>query len=145
MARIEWVKQRLENWALWKAREQGGGLGFSSTTSFLHDVDSSRYRESRVPVDEAEAWVTDLGVEAFKLGRGHLYETLRLIYLEGCGIREAARAMQRAESTIKAHLDQADNALALWFNERKRHQAEERAAREQAQAQARAYRAPGVD
>ena len=64
MARIEWVKQRLENWALFKAREAGGGLGFASQSSFLGEADSSRYRESRIPIDDVDASVTDEAVES---------------------------------------------------------------------------------
>jgi hypothetical protein len=128
VARVEWVKQRLENWALWKARECGGGLGFSTTTSFLHDADTSRYRESTIPVDEVEASVTNEAVESLKLGRGHLYETLSHVYVDGIGIKETARRMRRAESTIYAHLEQAENCLAQWFRERSERQA---AAREQ--------------
>lgn len=138
MARIEWVKQRLENWALWKARESGGGLGFSSTTSFLHEVDSSRYREAKIPIDEVDASVTDQGVELLKLGNGHLYETLHLVYIAGVGIRATAARMCRAESTIKSHLDQADHRLASWFLERKRQQQEARQAREAAHETVRA-------
>jgi hypothetical protein len=123
MARIEWVKQRLENWALWKERERGGGLGFSSTTSFLHDADTSRYREARVPVDEVDASVTDQAVESLRPVRSHLFETLHFIYPGGLGIKETARRMARAESTIKAHLDQADHALKLWFDDRRERQA----------------------
>jgi hypothetical protein len=44
--------------------------------------------------------------------------TLYLIYIEGAGIRGAARYMCKAESTIKANLDQADHALSQWFTER---------------------------
>ena len=127
MARIECVKHRLDNWALWKARNEGGGLGFSSTTSFLHEVDSSRYREARIPVDEVDAGVTDQAVESLRPDRSHLYETLLLIYLRDSGIKGAARETGRAESTIKAHLDQADQVLAQWFTERQRRQAELRA------------------
>jgi hypothetical protein len=128
MARIEWVKQRLENWALWKARDGAGGLGFSATTSFLHEVDTSRYRESRIPVDEVDASVTEEAIEALKFERSHIYHTLHFIYLHGLGIKETARQMQRAESTIKAQLDQADTILSVWFADRKRRGEEARAA-----------------
>ncbi len=118
MARIEWVKYRLDNWALWKAREQGGGLGYSSRTSFLHDVTPDRYREAVIPVDEVDASITDQAVESLKPERAHLHRTLLCIYLLGRGIKATARDMGKAESTIKAHLDQADQALAQWFRDR---------------------------
>jgi hypothetical protein len=130
MARIEWVKQRLENWALWHERLAGGGLGYATTSSFLREVDSSRYRESWIPVDDVEAGVTDTAVASLKVGREHLYETLALIYLKGAGVREASRALGLNESTIHAHLGQADAHLAQWFTERKRQQAEQLAERQ---------------
>lgn len=115
MARIEWIKIRLNNWALWKARESAGGLGFAKQSVLLSEA-VDRYRESVLPVDEVDAVTTNAAVESLRQGRGHLYMTLQLIYVKGVGIKEAARQMSRAESTIKANLDQADHALREWFN-----------------------------
>jgi hypothetical protein len=120
MARIEWVRQRLENWALWHERGRGGGLGYATQSVLLTErVDGDR-AEAWVPVDEVEAAVTDEAVDALKLGYGHLHKTLQLFYLRGAGIKETARVMQRAESTIKAQLERSDALLATWFAERKR-------------------------
>lgn len=130
MARIEWVKQRLENWSLWHERGRGGGLGFSKQAAFLNLLGGSHSDGPQVPVDEVEASVTHQAVESLKLGSGHLHKTLQLIYLRGVGIKQAAKTMQRAESTIKAQLDQADAKLAAWFTERQRQQAEARKAYE---------------
>lgn len=127
MARIEWVRQRLENWALWHERRHSAGLGYASSSVFLAErVDQSR--DVWVPVDEIEASETDQAVEALKLGYGHLHRTLQLIYLRGVGIKAAALTMRRAESTIHAQLARADLLLALWFADRKRQR--EAAARE---------------
>lgn len=119
MARIEWVRQRLENWALWHERGCGGGLGYATQSVLLSEpVDGGR--QAWVPVDEIDAAITDEGVESLKLGHGHLHDTLHLFYLRGIGIKETARLMARAESTIKAQLERADQLLALWFADRKR-------------------------
>lgn len=118
MARIEWVKHRLNNWAEWKAREAGGGLGFASQSSFLKEAAQDGYREALVPVDAVDASVTDLGVESLRGAKVHLYETLRAMYVQGLGVKESARRLCKAESTIKAHLEQADHALSQWFSER---------------------------
>jgi len=119
MARIEWVKQRLDNWALWKEREAHGGSGFYAETSFLKEGSSQGgYRETVIPVDEVDASVTNAAVESLRLTRSHLYVTLQLIYIRDTGIKGAAREMSRAESTIKANLDQADHAIAVWFRNR---------------------------
>jgi len=117
MARIEWVKQRLENWALWKDRESRGGLGYATTSVLLSEA-VDRYREVALPVDEVDASTTNIAVESLRAGRSHLYMTLQLIYIAGVGVRETSRRMARAESTIKANLDQADHALSQWFGER---------------------------
>lgn len=120
MARIEWVKLRLDNWALWKDKESSGGLGWASQAAFLNEASTDRYRESRIPIDDVDAGLTNTGVESLKAPpRSHLYETLQLIYPRGLGIRETARRTGCAESTIKARLEQADRVLADWFAERK--------------------------
>ena len=118
MARIEWIKHRLDNWALWKAREAGDGRGWASQSAFLGTFDADRYREARIPIDEVDASVTDQAVEALLPERGHLYRTLQGVYPLALGIRETARQEGVAESTIKARLEQADQALRVWFNER---------------------------
>jgi hypothetical protein len=118
MARIEWIKQRLENWAMWKERGEAGGRGWASQSPFLNTVVTGGYRQCMVPVDDVEASITNDAVESLRLTRGHLYETLQSIYPRGLGIKETARRMLRAESTIKAQLDQADHAIAAWLEER---------------------------
>jgi hypothetical protein len=117
MARIEWVKHRLDNWAMWKDRQSKGGLGYATRSVLLSEA-VDRYRESIIPVDDVDAELTNSAVESLRSGRSHLYMTLQYIYVQGIGIRETARRMQRVESTIKANLDQADHALSAWFGER---------------------------
>jgi hypothetical protein len=121
MARIEWVQQRLENWARWHANTSSGGLGYATQAAFLAIAAGRDHaNQARIPIDEIEASTTDEAVEALKLGYGHLHQTLRLFYLKGVGIKGTAQTMRRAESTIKAQLAQADALLAAWFTDRKR-------------------------
>jgi hypothetical protein len=116
MARVEWVKQRFENWALWKERENRGGLGFYTSSSFTWTmVDTSGYRELLSTVDDVEAQQTDAAVSALLATQPQLHRTLVLIYLEDKGIRNTALAMCKAESTIKANLEKADHAVAAWL------------------------------
>lgn len=117
MARIEWVKLRLNNWALYKARDAGGGLGFATRSALLREP-SGGYRESIIPIDDTDAALTNQAVEALNPGRVHLYDTLQCIYIQDTGVRGAALQRGKAESTIKAQLDQADHALSAWFGER---------------------------
>lgn len=116
MARIEWVKQRLDNWALWKERENRGGLGFYTSSSFTWDVvDTSGYREMMSTVDDIEAGKTDKAVQSLLGEHAQLHRTLALIYLEDKGIRATSLLMCRAESTIKANLEKADLLIATWL------------------------------
>jgi DNA-directed RNA polymerase specialized sigma24 family protein len=116
MARIEWVKQRLENWVRWKQREQSSGLGFYSQSAFLRvAVDGSGYRDAAIPVDDNEGRATDEAVQALLGTHPHLHRTLLLIYLEDTGIRNAAAREGCAESTIKARLEQADHHIATFL------------------------------
>ncbi|MEN9903690.1 MAG: hypothetical protein RLZZ555_255 [Pseudomonadota bacterium] len=125
MARIEWVSSRLAIWGAWKARREDAGLGFARVNILLSLGGGGQggYRESSVPINELEAAETDRAVESLKLVKSHLYLTLQYIYVRNTGIRLAAQRMQRAESTIKAQLEQADAEIARWF-EARREQAE---------------------
>lgn len=118
MARTEWVKLRLDNWALWKDRESRGGLGFATQAAFLKEVSSDRYRESIVPCDEVDASVTDQAVESLRMSRPALYQVLQLYYIKGCGVQGVMRAVGCARATVHANLDQADRAIARWFSDR---------------------------
>ena len=116
MARIEWVKHRLENWALWKEKESRGGLGYATASVLLNEVvDRSREIDISGTVDDVDAGHTNAAVESLRPARLHLYQVLHLIYIDGVGVRETSRRMARAESTIKSNLDQADHALSAWF------------------------------
>lgn len=117
MARVEWVKLRLNNWALWKVREQSGGLGWASQSAFCNEPKGG-YRESIVPVDDVDAELTNQAVESLKVPHAHLYTTLQCIYPHGIGIQATARQLFKVESTVKAYLDQADHYLAQWFRDR---------------------------
>ena len=70
------------------------------------------------PGDEVDAALTDQAVESLRGPRPHLHRVLYLVYVDGMGIRQAAVAMARAESTVKANLEAADHALAVWFRAR---------------------------
>jgi DNA-directed RNA polymerase specialized sigma24 family protein len=124
MARIEWVKQRLENWARWKQREQGNGLGFYTQSAFLRiAVDGGGYREPSIPVDDVEGRATDDAVQSLLGTHPHLHRTLVLIYVEDTGQQAAAVQLACALSTVKARLEQADHQIATFL--RLRAQAQE--------------------
>lgn len=117
MARIEWVKTRLDNWARWRCQMAGNGLGFSSQSSFLNDAPGSD-REARIPVDEIEASVTHEAVESFKDSRRAVYEVLYCMYPFGLGVSGTCRRLECERANVYALLDVADRLLAAWFAER---------------------------
>lgn len=121
MARIEWVKRRLENWATWHAKASIGGVGFSSRSVLLAEPRGSAF-DTWVPVIESEAEETHQAVESLREGKSHLHRALELFYLKNKSHAQIATAMAKADSTVKAYFDQADVAIAHWLEG----QAEER-------------------
>jgi hypothetical protein len=117
MARIEWVKTRLDNWARWRCQMAGNGLGFSSQASFLNDSPGAD-REAKIPLDEIEASITHEGVEALKSTRPHVYQVLYCMYPFGLGVSGTCRRLECERANVYALLDVADRLLATWFAER---------------------------
>lgn len=127
MARLEHIKERLENWAIWASR--GSGLGFKSQSVLVSETWSrGSYNNMPIPVREEEAWETEKAVLALKLSKSHLFKTVVHIYLNDLGISETAKRMQRAESTIKAQLAQTDQAINAWLELQAEEQEKARAA-----------------
>lgn len=130
MARIDWVRQRLEAWARWSRERESGALGYPKKSSFLR-VGSGGGAMGSQALSDGDASLTDTAVQSLRFTHPHLHKTLTHYYVQGLDIKHVAKIMQRAESTIKAHLDASDHALALWFH-----------AREEAQAKARQVQTP---
>lgn len=152
MARIEYVKRRLDNWALYRARMSDGGLGFKDRNplaAWAEDVwTRTSYHGASIPHFDQEAEETEQAVQALKLGKGHLYVTLDFYYLKDLGVNECARRMQRAVSTVHAQLDQADRWIDGWLRnleEEKQARRVQLADNAKLQAQARAVRDAAKD
>ena len=118
MARIEYIKQRLENWARWHQQRDGGGLGYPSQSAFVRLMPRSGPGEAVIPINDLDASETEDAVNSLRLVKSHLYLMLHHIYVQNWDIKRTAKALCKAESTIKAHLDQADHALQAWFTAR---------------------------
>lgn len=116
MARIDWVRQRLEAWARWAREREAGALGYPKKSSFLR-VGSGGAMGSQA-LSDGDASLTDTAVQSLRFTHPHLHKTLTHYYVQGLDIKRVANIMQRAESTIKAHLEASDHALALWFHAR---------------------------
>ncbi|WP_370682157.1 hypothetical protein [Comamonas sp. GB3 AK4-5] len=120
MARLPHIKQRLENWAMWRARRESHGLGFASRNMLANWMASagevSRYsRDVTIPVLHLEAEETDEAVEAMRLGYGHLHVTLMCVYVKDLGAAGTARHMRRQPSTVYGQLDQADRWIDAYL------------------------------
>lgn len=119
MARIERIKRRLDNWAIWKSRGDGGALGYHSRNILAVDVwDRGSYNGAMIPVFEEEAEQTNQAVEAMREVRPQIYITLQRIYLQDLGVNETARRYGVSKSTVCSHLEQADAAIDTWLQER---------------------------
>lgn len=118
MARIEGIRLRLENWAAWSARRDGGGLGYARVNVLAKmGAPGGRggYREAVIPIDDVGAAETDAAVQSLLLDRPHLHQVLTLHYQRGLELDRVAQTMRRALSTIKRNLEDADAALQQWF------------------------------
>lgn len=120
MARIEWVKHRLEEWGRWCQQSDSGGLGFPKQSAFVRLVASSGRNESTVPTISLQASEIDDAVKSMQLTQSHLYIAVKLTYADGLPRHMVARRMGRAESTVSANLDTADLVIKRWLDEKKR-------------------------
>jgi hypothetical protein len=119
MARIEWVRARLENWARWCAQQENSGLGYPTQTAFARLGGKGTRAEVALPILSLEAAETDQAVKSLRFTQSHLYQMLTLLYARGLPRHQVAIRMGRAESTIKRQLEDADHAIARWLQDRK--------------------------
>ena len=118
MARIDWVKQKLNNWGRWCQQRESGGLGYPSMCAFARLGGSGANGGDNIPIISLDASETDLAVQSLRWNQPHLHMTLTLIYARGFPRYQVAKKMARAESTIDTNLANADHALARWFDDR---------------------------
>lgn len=118
MARIEWVRARLENWSRWCAQQENSGLGYPTQTAFARLGGKGRRSETTIPVLAIEAAETDQAVRSLQLTQSHLYQVLTLVYAKNLPRHMVATKLCRHESTIKKNLEDADHAIARWLRDR---------------------------
>lgn len=126
MARIEWIEQRLRNWAEWRMRAGGGGaLGYAAVNLGAADNGGRRgYVEASVPVLEVDAELTERAVRALL---PELRTAVQAWYLRNGNKEQAAWRAGCAASTMFARIELAHVRLAAWFAERDRAARDERA------------------
>lgn len=119
MARLDRIRKRLENWAMWKAKGAGGGAGYATRSVLLSDTWArGSYNGMSIPVFDEEAELTNTAIESFRLTRSHLHLTLQCMYIKDLGIKGTAAKMRCAVSTVHANLAHADAAIDAWLDAR---------------------------
>ena len=115
MAKIEWIEQRLQNWARWRLRAGGEGpLGYASVElGGGANMGRSGYVEAAIPIGDVEAAETDSAIA--RLYPGGLRLTVIEVYTGRGGMKDKAKRLACGESTIHARIDQAHKQLAEHF------------------------------
>ncbi len=123
MARHDWVRARLDNWARWLTRREAGGLGFYTRSVFAREIGSTADADGPlIPVNDIEAGRTHEAVEALRLTHSHLYLVAYCRHVgdprvpsrrrRALSVAETAQAMHCAQSTVYAHMNQLLEQLA---------------------------------
>lgn len=121
MPRIDWVEERLQNWARWWLGRRGE-LGYGSTNP-LGAGGGGRYREASIPIMDAEASATEDAIG--RLQPAGLGLTVREYYVGAGGIADKAARLCCSEATVHRRIEQAHAQLAEDFRaQRERAQAE---------------------
>lgn len=109
MARIEWVQQRLDAWALWRIRGRiGRGMGIKPHPMWRGYVaPMDRQPQAIVPVDDEQCWRTEHAVRALA---SPLLETVEGYYLHGSLAVRDRLGISRA--TLSLRLTDAHAQLA---------------------------------
>lgn len=128
MARIKWVVQKLENWSRWCCSSDRGALGYPTQAAFTRLGVRGHRGEAQIPLLPLVAEETDRAVRSLRPTHPHLFMVLQLHYAKNVqDIFEVARRMGRTQDTVKRNLEEADHALARWFQEQDEVRARRRA------------------
>lgn len=136
MARIDWIEERLQNWARWRVARGGDGvLGYAQVNLMDSDAGRSGYVTAAVPIAEAEAAVTDAAVQ--RLAPRGLVLTVFEVYCGRDGVEDKARRLSCSVATVYRRVEQAHEQLREHFLAREAKARDERARVESAQFDAR--------
>lgn len=118
MARIDWVRDKLDNWARWQSQRGAYGQGYPKQSAFVRLAPSGSAWGNVIPVDDVDASRTNEAVEALRNGSPRLYEAVHCMYVSGLGIKGTAQRMGIAVSSVHSNLGYADAEIARWFEAR---------------------------
>jgi DNA-directed RNA polymerase specialized sigma24 family protein len=109
MARIEWVEQRLQNWARWRLTRGGGVLGYASVNLLAAAMPRDRDVDAPVPTSDVDAREIDDAVGRLP---SELRATVTEAYLGEGGLRHKLQRLCVSESTLHARIGRAHRMLA---------------------------------
>lgn len=125
MARIDWIEERLQNWALWKVARGAGEMGYAAADLGGANGGRSGYVTAAVPILDAEAAATDEAVN--RLSPGGLRLTVTAFYCAPGGHKDKAALLCCSVAAMYARVDQAHRQLADHFLVQQERQKTERA------------------
>lgn len=116
MARNEYAHLRLTMWALWCARNRGGGQIVSA--GLAERVDGAGWDAPTVIRNiDAEAEETDRAVQSLDSAAREVVE----VFYQGAGdAQKKARRLGVAPATLYLRVERATHAVARWLEERQR-------------------------
>lgn len=130
MARIEWVKAKLDNWSRWVVQRETGGSGYPKQSPFARAGGVSASTESMIPVDDIDASRTHDAVEGLRLLHSPLWLAIQCHYVgdpqaparrrRPLSTSEIADRMVLTRRAVQWRLEEADAKLAEVMNRRQR-------------------------
>ena len=112
MGRVEWIEQRLLNWARWRLTQGSGVLGFASVNLEKADMPREPYADAPIPTNGIEAGETD---EAVARLPSELRATVECHYLNAGTQAEKLRRLCVTKATLYARVERAQRLLAEHF------------------------------
>lgn len=113
MPRIDWVEERLQNWARWKIARGGGELGYGGIDLGTANGGRSGYVTASIPILETEASATDDAVN--RLVPAGTVLTVHEYYVGPGGHQEKALRLGISVAAMYARIEKAHQQLAELF------------------------------
>lgn len=139
MARFQWMRDRMENWAAWRVRQHAGAGRYASVN--LAEAATPKatdpYADAPVRPHEEDAWEVDAALRVVLIV-SELRATIECYYLSRYTEDEKLRRLNIAKRTLHDRLDRVDHLLVRYFGEKAAQAREARSRLEALQAAVRA-------
>lgn len=110
MAKLQWIEERLNNWARWKL--SSGSSSLAGVDLANADMPREPYADAPIPITDCEASDTDVAV---MLLPGELKITVLEYYIGRGGLRHKLTRLFCSEATLYARISKAHRQLADHF------------------------------